>query len=277
MRRAASGSHLPDIAGPWTRNARCDALRVMSPVAAHHAHGRRALRASALALLAAILGACPEPPPAPPPPEALVLDCPVDCEGCDVPPECGALGLTAPLARGARLVVDPVALGVDPERAIEPFGVEATLTLVSGNAAVLGVDGLTLDAVGEGIAAVVLLGDVGGDVLDVIHVRVEAADFLQLDVVEATGATAAPETLELAVGAALDLRASPIGAGRALGGAIEPAWSVASEVFEDPLPVRLEAAPDDPARQRLVAVETGEARLTVLLDDVQAERRVVVR
>jgi hypothetical protein len=249
----------------------------VAPATVAPAHPRRAVRAPALALLAAVLAGCPEPAPAPPPPEELVLDCPVDCDTCVVPPGCRALGLTAPLARGARFVVDPVALGVDPDRVIEPFGVDAPLTLVSGNAAVLEVDGLTLGAVGEGIAAVVLLGDVDGDVLDVIHVRVEAADALQLDVVQATGATAAPDTLELAVGASLELHASPVAGGRALGGSIEPAWSVASEVLEEPLPVRLEAVPEDPARRRLVAVQPGEARLTVLLDDVRAERRVVVR
>jgi hypothetical protein len=128
---------------------------------------------------------------------------------------CVELGLTAPLAVGATLSVDLVALGAGqalPAAVLESARPEA-----------LEVRGTELVPLAPGVTALLLSAEDGG-VIDFFHVASEAPDALAF--VRADDPRRIETAIQLLVGDELVLVAAPSRAGQRLAGEVEAEWSV---------------------------------------------------
>jgi hypothetical protein len=220
------------------------------------------------------LTGCPAPKPFPPLPDALVFDCPEACDDCDIPEECEALGLSAPLAVGATWTLEPGVLGVDVyDVTTTRFGTPNPEPVVVGNVDVLTLVGeLELRADGAGITAVLLQND-EGRVQDLVHVRVASADALLVTTAEESDDPSLP--LTVAVGDVLSLRVKPMRGGRELGGRVVATWSVVPAPGEN-APVSLEVVSTDPTLVRVIGLGSGSAVVRASFGDAAGEREVLV-
>jgi hypothetical protein len=130
--------------------------------------------------------------------------------------------------------------------------------------------GTTFKALKPGLCAV--LARRGDVVADFVHVRIGAVDHLQIDATsEATGDSDAVETLDLAAGDEVDLRAFPVDeADEVLAGALSATWSSSDEQV---------AAFDSLAtdnKVKLRALGAGTAVLRVEIEDQAKEISVNV-
>lgn len=128
---------------------------------------------------------------------------------------CVELGLAAPLAVGATLTLDLVALGAGQAL--------PAATLESARAEVLEVRGTELVPLAPGVTALLLSAE-DGSVIDFFHVASETPDALAF--LRADDPRRIDTAVQLLVGDELVLVAAPSRAGQRLAGQLEAAWSV---------------------------------------------------
>lgn len=159
---------------------------------------------------------------------------------------CVELGLSAPLAVGATLTVDLVALGAGQ-------GLPSA-SLESARTEVLEVRGTELVPLAPGITALLLSAE-DGSVIDFFHVASEAPDALAF--LRADDPRRIETAVQLLVGDELVLVAAPSRAGQRLAGSVESAWSV-----DEPETIAL-LTTGQTGERRLVARAPGTATVQV--------------
>jgi hypothetical protein len=186
----------------------------------------------------------------------VASDCKPGDKGCE------AAIVTAPLAVGATL---------DPRIAIElPGSTVPSIHLESAAPDILFVEGDHVRARAAGMAALLFVTD-DGTVTDFLHVFVKEPTRIALDRLAADG-TVEPATMgvDLLTGELMRLRATALGDGQPLDGALPVEWSVTppsvAEVFSD----------GQADKRRILAKAPGAATISVKSGKLESKLDIVV-